>query len=248
MRVVLVLLLVVGCGDNLPPDRSQNLALHDEIFASDGDRGVLCAANGDDHGYPIWGIRAALDRARDRGEIAQLFVHDPGGTISRAKLEAILWGAADRGLRFVTYRELADGATRGPGLALGFDDWSVDDWGAARDLIDKYSAHVTFFAARYPEYTAAQKETLHAFVDDGSDVEYHGTYHLDAVSYVDQNGMAPYLSVEIAPGLAAMRADGFDPIVFAYPAGLRTPELDSVLLEQFAAVRATTLHCPHGDE
>jgi peptidoglycan/xylan/chitin deacetylase (PgdA/CDA1 family) len=234
-----------GCGDDLDPHHGPDLALHDEIFASPGDRGVLCAANANDNAYVLTSIRDALDRARDDREIVQLFVHDPGHAISMDKLEAILEGANDRGLRFVTYRELAAGDTAGPGLALGFDDWFVDDWVATAPMLASYGARVTYFPALYTTYTAAQKQALRGLADGGHDVEFHSTLHLDAPAYVAAHGLDAYLADEIDVGLDAMRADGFDPVVFAYPAGLRTPELDAALLGRFAAVRATTLHCPH---
>jgi peptidoglycan/xylan/chitin deacetylase (PgdA/CDA1 family) len=235
----------VGCGDNLAADRGPDLALHDEIFASPTDHGILCAANANDDAYKLPSIRDALDRARDQGEIVQLFVHDPGKNIAMTKLEAILEGANDRGLRFVTYRELAAGTT-GPGIAIGFDDWFVEDWAATEPMLAAYGARVTYFPALYLTYTAEQKQQLHRLEDDGHDIEFHSTHHLAAPQFVDQFGLDAYIPREIDPGLDAMRADGFDPVVFAYPAGLRTPELDAALLgSRFKALRATTNHCPH---
>jgi hypothetical protein len=234
-----------GCGDDLIPARGPDLALHDEIFASLADDGVLCAANANDNGYTLASIRDALDRARDDGTIVQLFLHDPGKDVSLDKLESIFKGVVDRGLRFVTYRDLAHGDTTGPAIALGFDDWWVDDWAAQRELFARYGARVTFFVALYPTYTDAQKAELAELAQDGHDIEFHGSQHLDGPAYVDANGLPAYLSAEIDPGLAAMRADGYDPIVFAYPAGKRTPAMDEALLPRFTALRATTLHCPH---
>ncbi len=246
MRLAVLAILALGaCGDDLAPGRGPDLALHDEIFASPADDGVLCAANANDNGYTLASVRDALDRARDDASIVQLFVHQPGKDISTAKLEAILKGALDRGLRFTTYRDLARGDTTGPAIALGFDDWWVDDWAAQRDLFARYGARVTFFVALYPTYTDAQKAELASLEQGGHDIEFHGAEHLDGPAYVDQYGLPAYLSTEIDPGLAAMRADGYDPIVFAYPAGKRTPATDAALLPRFAALRATTLHCPH---
>ena len=244
-RAILAVILAAGCGDNLAPDRGADLALHDEIFASPADDGVLCAANGNDNAYTLASNRDALDRARDDRTVVEIFLHDPGHSVSVDKLESIFKGVVDRGLGFATYRDLARGEMAGPAIALGFDDWFVDDWTAQRDLFARYHARVTFFVAQYPTFTDAQKSGLHALEQDGHDIEFHGTYHLDAPAYVDQYGMDTYLAAEIDPGLAAMRADGYDPIVFAYPAGKRTPALDAALLPRFTALRATTLHCPH---
>ena len=246
MRLAIIVLLALGaCGDDLVAGRGPDLALHDEIFASPADDGVLCAANANDNAYTLDSIRYALDRARDDASIVQLFVHQPGKDISNDKLEAIFKGVVDRGLRFTTYRDLAAGDTTGPAIALGFDDWWIDDWAAQHDLFARYGARVTFFVALYPIYTEAQKAELAQLAQDGHDIEFHGAEHLDGPAFVDQNGLDAYLSTEIDPGIAAMRADGYDPLVFAYPAGKRTAAMDAALLPRFAALRATTLHCPH---
>jgi Polysaccharide deacetylase len=250
IAAVVAALVLAGCGDNLAPDRGPDLALHDEIFAMPSrDRGVLCAGNADNIAFKLPSILDALDRARDERRIVQLFMHDPGGSVSVAKLEAVLAAADERGLRWVTNRELADGAEEGPGIALGFDDWFIDHWYEQRPLFTRYHAKVTFFVTFYPSFTPQGKVELRTLADDGHDIEYHSTLHHDAPAMVAEQGMNTYLTEDIDRGLDAMRADGYDPVVFAYPRGLRSPELDSVLLDRrFRAVRATTLHCPHMNE
>src|SRR5262249_34190693 len=131
----------------------------------------------------------------------------------------------------------------------GFDDWFIDDWYAQRDLFRRYHATVTFFVTFYPSFTDQGKAKLRALADDGHDIEYHTTQHLAAPDVVADKGMNVYLRDEIDRGLDLMGADGYDPVVLAYPRGLRTADLDAVLLAQrFRAVRATTLHCPHMNE
>jgi len=248
VALALATVALAACGDNLWPDRGPDLSLHDEIFVSSRDHGVMCAGNSDDHAYGWRSAVAAIDRAATRGEIVQLFMHDPGVRVSRASIEHVLAAARERGVRFVTYRELATGEAHGPALALSFDDWFVDLWYAQRDLFAAYDARVTFFVALYRYYDADTRAQLKQLAADGHDIEYHGTFHQSAPGYVEEHGMDAYVAQEIDPALAEMRADGFDPVVFAYPAGLRTPELDARMLEMFSLVRATTLHCPHMDE
>ncbi len=228
-----------ACGDNLP-----GLERHDEIFASADDHGVLCAANADSDAYTFDSIEAAMDRARDERRIVQLFMHNPQHTVSEVKLEDVLAAADTRGLEWVTSRELAQGRVDGPGIALGFDDWWVDEWFGQQGVFASYHAKVTFFVSDYDAMDTEQRAHLAALASDGHDVEYHSTHHWDAPAYVAAHGIDAYLTDDIDPALAALRADGYDPIVFAYPLGKRTAELDAALLQRFAAVRATTRQCP----
>jgi hypothetical protein len=45
---------------------------------------------------------------------------------------------------------------------------------------------------------------------------------------------------EALPSIELLRADGFDPIAFAYPTGARTGEIDRALLEHVELLRAVT--------
>src|SRR5579883_3255272 len=68
-------------------------------------------------------IDGGLDRARDRGEILELFAHDPGQTVEWSTVDHVFAGAQSRGLNFVTYADLAAGTSpSGGGLAFAFDD------------------------------------------------------------------------------------------------------------------------------
>jgi hypothetical protein len=60
------------------------------------------------------------------------------------------------------------------------------------------------------------------------------------------HGLDAYLADDIDPALAAMRADGWAPIVFAYPMGHRTAEIDRALLDRegFALLRSVMRECP----
>jgi hypothetical protein len=222
------------------------LAEQDGIYVSANDDGVECAALVDEGRFPADWVFGAMDRARDEHRIVQLFSHDPGKTVTPERLEAVLGGAEARGLRFYTYRELAEATEvpAGGGVVFSFDDWYTYDWIKVRGLLDAHGVRATFFVSDYDKFTAQQKIDLRLLADDGHDIEYHSTRHQDAPKYVAEHGMDEYLRKDIEPALAAMKADGYDPIVFAYPLGHRTEELDRVLLERFALLRATSDHCP----
>jgi peptidoglycan/xylan/chitin deacetylase (PgdA/CDA1 family) len=98
----------------------------------------------------------------------------------------------------------------------------------------------TFFVTRYHGFTAAKRALLRDLAERGHDIETHGVDHLRAPEYAEQFGLARYIADEVEPGAAALRADGHDPVAFAYPFGARTGELDRALLERFGVVRSVT--------
>ena len=49
--------------------------------------------------------------------------------------------------------------------------------------------------------------------------EAHGTTHANAIDYIAAHGLNGYLRDEIEPSTAALTADGFAPVAFAYPYG-----------------------------
>jgi hypothetical protein len=220
-----------GCADELSETDTP-------YFRWDGER-VLCGVGVDDDSIPIDELERGMVRARDRGEVLILYAHQPGGTVPRERIEAILVAAERVGLPFVTFPELAESSSAGTaGLSLGFDDAYVEDWYASAELLRRHGAAVTFFVSNYGELTATEKGYLRALADDGHAIEAHGMGHRNAPSYVDEHGLDRYLADEIVPLLAAMRGDGFAPTTFAYPFGDRTPELDAALLEEFTLVRS----------
>jgi peptidoglycan/xylan/chitin deacetylase (PgdA/CDA1 family) len=183
-------------------------------------------------------VDSALDRARDRGEVVELYAHNPGVTVPIPKLDYVLSAARDRGLAFVTYADFARGTYATPGLALSFDDTSVNSWLAARPLFDQYGAHVTFFVSRYSAMNEDEHAGLQTLAADGHDIEAHSVAHLRAPEYVESNGLAAYLHNELDPSIEALRRDGFDVQAFAYPFGARTSELDRAIAKRVPVLRS----------
>jgi len=215
-------LLAVACRDDA--------GAIDGIFYDGDGRRVHCAinldsaaGNGDDS------VDHALDRAAARGEVVELYAHRPGRTVPLEKLEHVLAGAVDRGLRPVTYADFAAGEGLGPGLALSFDDAAVDEWTSARPLFQQYGARVTFFVTRYPGFTDEDRAELRQLAADGHDIQAHGIAHRRAPAYVEAHGITAYLEDEALPSIDVLRADGYEVSAFAYPYGARTAELDRAL-------------------
>ena len=223
----------------------------DGVFYDGDGRKVHCAVNLDAKAGNMATIDAALDRAAQRGEVLEVYAHRPGITVDVADIEHVLAGARDRGLAFVTYRDFALGTASFPGLALSFDDASVNLWFEIRDLFRAYGARVTFFLSRYadiPDYHGMVRE----LAADGHDIAAHSVLHLRAPTYVEEHGLRAYLDDEAVPSMQILRDDGYDVTSFAYPFGARTDELDDALLEHVPVLRAVSFSlegapdpCPH---
>lgn len=220
-------------------------ACHDEIADIDGafydgdSRLVHCAINLDTKANTrVASIDSGLDRARDRGEVLELYAHNPGVTVPIPKLDYVLSAARDRGLAFVTYSDFARGTYATPGLALSFDDTSVASWLALRPLLDQYGARVTFFVSRYNALNDDQHAGLRTLAADGHDIEAHSVGHLRAPEYVESHGLDAYLRNELDPSIDILRRDGFDVQAFAYPFGARTGELDRAIAKRVPVLRS----------
>ena len=186
----------------------------------------------------IASIDTGLDRARDRGEVVELYAHNPGATVPVSKIEYVLAGARDRGLGFATYADFARERYAAPGLALSFDDTSVMAWLALRPLFAQYGARVTFFVSRYAALADAERAGLQTLAADGHDIEAHSVAHLRAPEYVEDHGLAAYLREELEPSIDLLRRDGFDVQAFAYPFGARTGELDRAIAKRIPVLRS----------
>ncbi len=211
----------------------------DGIYYQGDGRRVLCAANVDDIiGVSHENIAAGLDRAVARGEVLQLFAHEPGRTVNRDTLAFTFAAAAERGLPFLTYRDLLDHPEPRAGLAFSFDDTSINAWTQTRDLFNTYGVHATFFVSRYDRLDAAARGQLQQLAADGHTIEAHSVNHQRGPSYVETYGLQAYLTDEVLPSITALRDDGFDPQLFAYPFGARTSETDAAILRYVRALRS----------
>jgi len=207
----------------------------------DGDgRKVHCAVNLDQSARAMATVDGALDRARDRGEIVELYAHEPGDTIDLADIEHVLAGARDRGLAFVTYADMAARREMRPGLALSFDDNFVEPWHTMRPLLQQYGARVTFFISRYANMSPVNKQRVRDLADDGHEIAAHTVLHLRAPTYVEEHGLAAYMADEALPSIEVLRGDGYDVTSFAYPYGARTSELDDALLAHVSLLRSVS--------
>ena len=224
MRLALVVVLLALGACRTPIDE-----LDGAFYAWDSRR-VHCAVEIDDAaGYSTAQILAGMDRARDTGEVLELLVHTPGVTMTMDHLEAVLAGARDRGLPFLTVSEVLRGTPRA-GVALMYDDWHTQEWVASTDLLAQYGAHVTLYVGRYPGMPASAHVQLAELAAAGHDVEAHSIEHQRGPTYVEQRGLRAYLDEEVLPSIDLLRGDGYEVLSYAYPFGVRTSETDDAIL------------------
>lgn len=205
---------------------------------------MLCAASIDSRGgNELDTIYLGLERARDRGEVLQLYGHQPGdpaagATVPVDKIGAVLARTAELGLAFFTSRDLVPDGPHTGGLALSFDDAHIADWWALRPMFDQYDARVTFFVTRYYQFDDAMKAQLRDLSNDGHSIQAHAVNHLRAPEFVTERGLDAYMTEEAVPSIELLRADGYAITDFAYPFGARTGELDHALLEHVERLRS----------
>jgi hypothetical protein len=217
----------------------------DGVFYDGDGRIVHCGIDLDSKGrISFASIDAGLDRARDRGEVIELYAHNPSVTVPVATIEHVLAAAHDRGLAFVTYGDFAHKTDVAPGLALSFDDTFVDHWVALRPMFQQYHARITFFVSHYRNLNDEQHAELKLLAADGHDIEAHSVQHLRAPDYAEQHGIDAYLRDEMQPSIDALRADGFEVNAFAYPFGARTSELDHAIARRVPVIRSVEFSYP----
>jgi len=219
----------------------QQLSDVDGAFYDGDGRLVHCGVNLDTSAnVSIASIDSALDRARERGEVVEVYAHHPGQTVPLSKIEHVLAGAHDRGLEFFTYADFARGREVRPGVALSFDDTSVEAWFALREMFQWYDARITFFVSRYRGLGPVQRAQLKTLASDGHDIEPHSVQHMRAPEYVENHGLNAYVHDEVDPSIAILRDEGYEIHAFAYPFGARTGEIDGAIAKRVPVLRAIT--------
>lgn len=127
-----------------------------------------------------------------------------------------------------------------PGIALTFDDDRIDNWYSYLPFFDSAGIRATFYISNYPRLKTSQKNKLRELQNHGHEIAYHTVSHINMVEYVTRqhHTIKELLQNEIEAGLKCMQRDGFYPVSFAYPFGIRTGELDLALKPYFKSVRA----------
>lgn len=231
---VLILLLLAACHTS------------DYLSYSWDNRRVLCSDAMDDfEGNAPWALfDDELGYAHTDDRVALFHAHVPGVTISIDGIEKMLAKADGEHLDYITYRELIAGAPRRGGLALAFDDNSVEEWLGIRDLLNQHHAHVTFFITRYLLLTDEERAGIDMLAADGHDIQPHTVNHLHAKAYVQEHGLQAYLDDEVLPSLDVLREAGYEPTAFAFPFGETTTEINQAIMPYVDKLRVSPGSCP----
>jgi len=123
------------------------------------------------------------------------------------------------------------------GVAITFDDDTVDQWYAIRDILNRNNAHVTFFVSNFASLNQDQINKLKTLQADGHEIAFHGYNHIDAAEYLESHSIQEYLDNEIINGVNLMKNEGFNPVDFAYPYGNDDPTATQALEGYFDHVR-----------
>jgi peptidoglycan/xylan/chitin deacetylase (PgdA/CDA1 family) len=127
------------------------------------------------------------------------------------------------------------------GVAITFDDTTIDSWFAQRAMFNQYGAKVTFFVSHFFSLDTAQINKLKLLESDGSEIGCH-TYSHKGV-YTDFNGdvsrVNEYLQDQIVPARDLMVSAGFNPVSFAYPYGEHQVAYDAAVRNYFPYIRLT---------
>jgi len=194
------------------------------------DRTIHCAAEIDDSdSIPMTSIMDALDRASSEGSVLELLVHRPGVSMTRDELTTLLQGVSERQLPFLTVKDMIAGPPRA-GVALMFDDAYPDVWLGVEDLLMQYNAHVTLYITWYARIDQHARDGIRQLAAYGHDIEAHSVNHIRGPNYVEAHGLDDYIANEVIPSFEVLRADGYDPVSYAYPFGMRTDEIDQAVL------------------
>jgi len=121
-------------------------------------------------------------------------------------------------------------------VIITFDDRSIDEWFAQRELFNSYNIKATFFISSPQLLNNEQIDKLKSLVADGHEIGCHGLNHKKAT----EENQYQYIETEIEPAIQWLSDYGFTVTSFAYPFGSSTPYLDSILTNYFTFIRKAT--------
>lgn len=125
------------------------------------------------------------------------------------------------------------------GVVITFDDDYVDEWFQVNSVLEPYDWKATFFVTKFNQLSQEKIQKLKDLKNYGHEIGGHGLNHLNATSFISENGTSQYLSQEIYPMVSLMSENNLEPTSFAYPYGARNGSIDEVLLNEFKILRGT---------
>ncbi len=166
-----------------------------------------------------------------------VFTYSTAGTYT-VKLK-VTNSAGTNTLTRSNYLTVTSTGTSPPGIALTFDDDSVDAWYAIRPILQSHGAHATFFVSNFANLDQTEINELLTLQADGNEIAFHGYNHEDQIEYLQSHSLDDYMNNEIIRGVNLMKSAGFNPVDFAYPYGSDDPRATAALEAYFLHMRDT---------
>ena len=130
-----------------------------------------------------------------------------------------------------------DAVVKYPHVHLCFDDHSVSNWYALRDLLNKYQAKVVFYVDSFHLLESDELQMLRDLRSDGHVIGCHSKSHKDAIVYSRRFNVEQYIDDEILPAMENMAGAGFKPTHFAFPLSRFDDVLYSSISPLFCYIR-----------
>lgn len=125
------------------------------------------------------------------------------------------------------------------GVVLTFDDYYISNWLEVDSVFQYSDWKATFCITKYHTLSEEDKNGIKYLQNEGHEIAFHGTNHINVKTYLNTHSIQEYLEYEIIPDLIMMKTDGLDVKTFAYPYGARNEKSDSALAQYFEIIRGT---------
>jgi peptidoglycan-N-acetylglucosamine deacetylase len=134
---------------------------------------------------------------------------------------------------------LMENINQNGGVIFTFDDANISNWWSHIDYFKMNNIKCTYFLTMIHKYTTEEIIKLKELKNEGHELGYHGTHHINANEYLQNHSLREYYEYEILPDLSIMGSLLTHPISFAYPYGAKNDSLDKYLSNYFLIKRAS---------
>ena len=131
-----------------------------------------------------------------------------------------------------------------PGVALTFDDASLDKWVNLLPLFQKYNVRATFFICTGCTDSPLDRSKILALSDAGNEIGSHSVHHLHLSQYITDHSIHDYYTNEILPSVQYFDSLNIPVTSFAYPYGDQNSQSDNFLSKYFQKIRGICLLDP----
>jgi len=128
-----------------------------------------------------------------------------------------------------------------PGVALTFDDASIDKWVELLPMFQRYGVKATFFICTACSDNSLDTSKLLQLFKAGNEIGSHTLHHITVTNYLKLHTLDDYYNFEIVPTLDYFKSLNIPVSSFAYPGGDNSDASDNYLSKYFSKLRAMGL-------